>query len=386
MNVLQKSAWRESPVLMLISLGLMVLPVSNSMGQIPLYLASVVWLVQLCRGKSTANRSTWIMLGGWMLLILISLTYAVHPELGIRKLSRFFYFPLAGAVTAVCLAGPDLQKRALCLCKSLVLGVSALGVYDLFRFPWKVHAGMAFENVGNMTSPQFYLVGIMLWLGLISLDREQVKKIWWYCLPLLITGLLMHQKRGVWLASAATIGIWTIWNRKWKTLLAMFLLLGVSLTFPFVQVRIHRLTEVLQPNHGGRRTLWTQVAPRILPEYPWGMGYNGSKYGDFRDILPDDVHLEVGLRHLHNNLLQIRLEMGWPGVIWWSVWMGLIFRKAFRQGGAFEFQVLRGAVAFAFLGLFLNGMVEYNFGDSEVLKVYLLLFGLIDAFSQDLKT
>jgi hypothetical protein len=37
-------------------------------------------------------------------------------------------------------------------------------------------------------------------------------------------------------------------------------------------------------------------------------------------------------------------------------------------------------VAFALLALLINGMVEYNFGDSEILKLYLVLFGLIDVF------
>ncbi len=389
MNVLQKSAWKEAPMLMLISLGLLILPVSNSIGQIPLYAAGLMWLIQFFRRKTSGNRLTWIMLAGWMVLILISLNYAVHPEMGIRKLSRFLIFPLTGAVAAACVAGQDVQKRALCLCKSLVLGVSLLGVYDLFHFPYEVFKlGVKFEDVGDMTSPQFYLVGIMLWLGIVSLDREQVKRIWWGCFPFLLVGLLMHQKRGVWLATMVTVGIWTLWSRKWKTLLALVLMAGVALCFPFVQVRLEKLKDVIQPTHGGRMVLWTEVAPRVFEKYPWGMGYNGSKYEDFSAVLesaPTHIHMEEGLRHLHNNFLQIRLELGWPGVLWWSLWMGLIYYKAFRRGPP-EVVVLRGAVAFAFMGLFLNGLVEYNFGDSEVLKVYLVLFGLIDAFQPAIKS
>jgi hypothetical protein len=41
---------------------------------------------------------------------------------------------------------------------------------------------------------------------------------------------------------------------------------------------------------------------------------------------------------------------------------------------------LRHTLGFALLALLLNGMVEYNFGDSEILKTYLVLFGLIDVF------
>jgi len=379
MNLFQKEAWKEDPRLLLVCLGMVILPVSNSMGQVPLYAASVMWLVQLIQKKTTWNTSTWIFLGGWMLIILASLFYAVHPELGIRKLSRFLIFPLVGAVTAACISGDDPSKKVLAVCKSIVLGVCILSVYDLIDFPLQVKGGINLVDVGNMTSPQFYLLGMMIWLGLVSLGREKVSKIWWFCLPFLLVGLLMHQKRGVWLASMATMSLWTLWSKKWKTLAVMIFLAGSSLFLPQVRARLGQLREVVQPTHGGRMILWNEVAPRLLPEYPFGIGYNGTKYEDFREILPKEYHMEVGLRHLHNNFLQIRLELGWHGVIWWASWMAWVLWKAFRPSGEGD-RYLRGAVAFAFLGLFLNGLVEYNFGDSEILKIYLLLFGLIDVF------
>lgn len=384
MNPFCKSHWQTRPLLMCIACGLLILPVSNSVGQIPLYAAGLTWLWQLSRGKSSANRSTWVFLGGWMLLMVLSLLFAVHPEMGIRKLSRLLIFPLVGAVSAVCLQKRERQMAAEEICKALVLGVTLLGVHDLGYFPLKMHGGMAFQDVGNMTSPQFYLVGLVLWLGLISLDRARVSRWWWSCLPFLLSGILLHQKRGVWLACALTIGLWTLWSRRWKTLATLVLLGCLALSLPHVRHRLGELREVVQPTHGGRMVLWTQVAPRILPAYPWGMGYNGSTYEDFRAVLPPGISMEAGLRHLHNNFLQIRLELGWQGLCWWTLWMGSVLLKAFRprQGE----RILRHAVGFAFLGLLLNGLVEYNFGDSEVLKVYLVLMGLVDALSAPAET
>jgi O-antigen ligase len=191
--------------------------------------------------------------------------------------------------------------------------------------------------------------------------------------------LLVHQTRGVWLAAVSAVFLWTVWSRRWKTLLVLVCLGGLSLTFPFVQTRLHRLQEVIQPTHGGRMILWTQVSPRMFETYPWGMGYNGSTYEDFREVLPREYHMEEGLRHLHNNVLQIRLELGWPGVIWWGLWMLLVAIKAFKPPPD-ELKPMQAAVACGLLGLILNGMVEYNFGDSEVMKLYLILFGMVDVF------
>jgi O-antigen ligase len=376
-----QTLYRENPLLFLSGAGFVLLPVSNAVGQIPLYLASVIWLVQVVRRQTVVIKPVWGWFAGWTLLILLGFLWAKHPEMGLGKLNRLLIFPLTGAVTAACVrkADPLEGVRILCLC--LIVGVALLGIYDFVDFPLQIRGGEKFVDVGNMTSPQFYMVGIMLWLGLLG-SRSTTAHTWfWCCLPILAAGLLIHQKRGVWLACAAAIGIWTLWTRKWKVLTVLALLGAVSLTFPFVQARLKQLTEVVQPTHGGRMVLWNEVAPRMFEAHPWGMGYNGSKYEDFREILPAQIHMEEGLRHLHNNFLQIRLELGWPGVLFWTAWMSWILIRAFRSAGTLKSEA-PVAVAFALLSLHLNGLVEYNFGDSEVLKVFLLLFGCVDVAAE----
>jgi O-antigen ligase len=369
--------FQRDPILFTIGLGFLLLPVTNAVGQIPIYLASVIWLVQVVRGKTFMFKPTWSWFAGWMGLILLGFMWAVHPEMGLDKLNRFLVFPLVGAVTAACMQKEDPLEGVRFLCLCLIGGVTLLGLYDFVDFPLQIRAGEKFVDVGNMTSPQFYMVGIMLWLGLLGSKCTTAHKWFWICLPIMGAGLLIHQKRGVWLACAVAIGCWTLWTRKWKILIGMAVLGGIALTFPFVQDRLEHIKEVIQPTHGGRMILWNEVAPRMFEEYPMGMGFNGSKYEDFREVLPSKYHMEAGLRHLHNNFLQIRLELGWQGVLFWTAWMAWILFRAFRSawGGAAEVTV---AVAFALLALHLNGIVEYNFGDSEVLKVFLLLFGCVD--------
>lgn len=373
-----RSAWQESPSLFLVCLGLWLLPVTNAIGQIPLYLASVMWIFGWFRSRQPIAWRTQGFLLVYMALILLSLTYAVHPENGIDKLNRFLLFPLVGAVAASCMRLKNPADAVVMICVSLVGGVCARGLVDLVEFPIEVFVHeVEFVDVGNMTSPQFYLAGLMTLLGLRAYRKGALGVWFWVALPLIVTGLLLHQKRGVWLASLVAVGLWTLWMRYWKFLGAMCVMAALSLLFPFVQQRLTHLQEVIQPTHGGRMILWTQVAPRLFEEYPWGMGYNGSNYEDFREILPREYHMEVGLRHLHNNFLQIRLELGWHGVIFWTLWMGATLWTGFRKI-PIEDRALRQTVAFVLLGLLLNGLVEYNFGDSEILKLYLVLFGLLD--------
>lgn len=370
-------AFRDNPLLVLAGMGLVLLPVSNAVGQVPIYLASVIWLVQTVRGQSVVYKPALIGFAGWMLLISAGFIWAVHPELGLEKLNRFLVFPFTGAVTAACLRKENPLRGVQTLCLSLIAGVTLLGFYDFVEFPLRIRGGEQFVDVGNMTSPQFYMVGIMLWLGLLGSRSARVHGWFWACLPMMGAGLLLHQKRGVWLACAAAVGCWTLWTRKWKVMLAGLVLGACSLTLPFVQARLQHLTEVIQPTHGGRMILWNEVAPRMFEEYPLGMGFNGSRYQDFREVLPARYHVEPGLRHLHNNFLQIRLELGWQGVLFWSGWMAWILYRAFRSAKRLDSGV-PVAVAFALLALHLNGLVEHNFGDSEVLKVFLMLFGCVD--------
>ena len=94
--------------------------------------------------------------------------------------------------------------------------------------------------------------------------------------------------------------------------------------------------------------------------------------------------IQPKLNHLHNNDLQLRLELGWAGVAAWLAWMltglgvmWLTFRRAVRHAtpdAGLAYGLLGG-----FLALQLNGLVEYNFGDAEIFMLFNLLLGLAAA-------
>lgn len=83
--------------------------------------------------------------------------------------------------------------------------------------------------------------------------------------------------------------------------------------------------------------------------------------------------------HLHDNLLQIAAERGIPGAIFW-VWIYVAclgvawseWRKAPPQTRPW---VAAAAVA-VLSGLFVAGLFEYNFGDSELLMLFLVVAAL----------
>ncbi len=387
---------RRDPFLAMLCLGWMIMPWSNAIGQVPLYLASVCWVIVACRSRKVEPLLPMIFAACFAGLILLSLRGAEHAEQGIDKLNRFLYFPLPGAVLLM-LRGGEPDKR-IAFMKAYLIGCALMFLNDCIRIPiGMIRDGRSFFDMGNMSSPQFYMCGLVFAIALfVALPHEEwewkgpgwLRKLcrvslpslpvgsWRWLLPMIMitaAGMLLHNKRGVWMAAALSTVIWMIWNRQWKLLRLTLLAFLVAIALPTVRARLSSIPDQWSSNHGSRGTLWKEVAPRMMERHPDGLGYNGSTYEEFREVLPREFHLEVGLRHLHNNYLQIRLELGWPGVILWSLWMLWFLIQSFRGPRS----PLRSAASCALFALLINGIFEYNFGDSEVLMLYMTLFGLV---------
>ncbi|MCH8513081.1 MAG: hypothetical protein LAT83_15725 [Kiritimatiellae bacterium] len=287
-----KKTLSANPMLWFLALGLFLLPISNSIGQVPLYIVAVHWLVGALRGhRSRPDKYSLWFVAGFALLILLSIpiaAFVANTDVSrvFDKINRLLLLPLVFAIPALCGAGEKRLENLSVLMVAPVLGIVLLAGYDFVRVPLEIRAGTPLFHTGNMSSPQLYMVAFFLGLALIT-DRKFPRSQWlWFCLALALAGILLHHKRGVWLATTMALLGWTFWSRQWKTLFLMGVIGLLAFSLPDVRSRLLELREVIQPTHGGRMVLWTEVVPRILPEYPFGMGYNASRYEDFRGYCP----------------------------------------------------------------------------------------------------
>jgi O-antigen ligase len=95
-------------------------------------------------------------------------------------------------------------------------------------------------------------------------------------------------------------------------------------------------------------------------------------YADFRG--PDAV--EKINPHLHNVPLQIAAERGLPALAMWLWFVVALIRDLairFRRG---ENAFLTAAAIACVTALLTAGLFEYNFGDSEVLMLFLIVITL----------
>ena len=79
--------------------------------------------------------------------------------------------------------------------------------------------------------------------------------------------------------------------------------------------------------------------------------------------------------HLHNNVLQIAAERGLPCLAWWLWWVAAAMGDAYRETRRTRSSPAVAALALL-AGVMAAGLFEYNFGDSEILMMLLLVCAL----------
>jgi O-antigen ligase len=123
------------------------------------------------------------------------------------------------------------------------------------------------------------------------------------------------------------------------------------------------------------RVAMLRAGGRMVAAHPLtGVGRNmvQRRYPEFRD--PDAVN-KVN-PHLHNNPVQIAAERGLPALAAWLWFLVVLVRDLWTRFHAGRHRFLAAAALAAVVALLTAGLFEYNFGDSEVLMLFLILVTL----------
>jgi len=360
---------------LLLVLGAGSIPISIVLAQTFLYLGLVLWLAGVvARGRWSVFRQP-LVLGAALFFVVCALSglTGLHGAHAASKLYRLAFLLLIPAV-------PDLFREAprwgYYLLGAFVFGTVLLSIYDMVRVPHQVATLHAKDmaHTGNMRDPQFYMVAtITLAVGFLSAKRLEHRVLCIAPIVFCLIGLFLHSKMGSVLGLGCALLAMVFVFRRFAILAALAVVVGgVLLAHAPTRHRvIHKVQNEFDPGYGARGTLWTVVAPGFIKAHPFGAGYKSTEYADLVKF-KGPHHMEVGLEHLHNNLLQMQAELGFLGPLVWLPWMAAAFWVMWR-GRA---DLVGRVVLLAFLALFMNGMMEYNFGDSEPFMLFCLLMGL----------
>jgi O-antigen ligase len=197
-------------------------------------------------------------------------------------------------------------------------------------------------------------------------DGERWKQTVYLQIPFIITALLVNLKRGPWLGVLVGSLIFALLYAPqiFGALIAVVILVSVSVT-P-IRDRLLASYEHFTIS-GGRSTIW-QIGGELISRYPLGIGYHNSPIlQKFSPEIPPE------LKHFHNNLLNITAENGWLSTMLFIWFLVELLRLCFARPRS----ITRNAIGCALISWQIAGLVEYNFGDSEVSLVAWILIGLL---------
>jgi O-antigen ligase len=359
-------------------------PISIALSQPLVFAAFPIWLYGVIRRRDARPlRSPYFLpIVLFMLLAFASSLWAIHPDITFPKCHRLLMLPLVFIVGSV--FRPDRAggwTKATWAVALFVCGTTFRAFYDVCRVAGEVSGGTPLFQTGTMRDPQMYMTALCLLVAILLYPPRPglVRRARWAVLANAV-GLVIHFKRGAWFSFGLAMGIVALVARRWR-ILGVLALCGLGLLLvPQTRARLAMLRDESSFRMGGRYVLWTEVAPGLLRDHPLGVGWGGVRYRDLRSYY---WGVQRGLKHVHNNVLQVAIEVGWMGLALWLWWMGTAFavmgpasRRGVRRPGESSWLAL-GLLA-AFSALMFNGVVEYNFGDSEILMLLCFLMGLSD--------
>jgi putative inorganic carbon (hco3(-)) transporter len=231
---------------------------------------------------------------------------------------------------------------------------------------------------------------------------------------LVVLALILTLTRNSWMgAIVGIVVLFLLWRPKAIFVLLLAVLLVYILSPGIIKQRAQSILDTSDP-----RFHVFMTALHLIHDNPWfGVGpklvkVEAPKYREEKDF-PDWLKRSVEVmsdpskyqeeekeypawlyQHMHNNFFQIAAEAGIPGLVIWIWFMG---RLAWDAWGTYRYargrmfsgdessrkEALMGSAAAlaSWAALIVAGMFEYNFGDSEVLTLFLFIMSAPYAFA-----
>lgn len=209
----------------------------------------------------------------------------------------------------------------------------------------------------------------------------EIFRLIWPASALLFAALILNLKRGPWLGVFVELLILGFIFSQRLVFAVVTLSFLVLLLLSPARTRVANFDEHFSIS-GGRKVMW-ELGSEISQRFPLGIGLNNARFMQELDSSIPPTH-----RHMHNNLLNVLVEMGWLGLgvyLWWMFRLSKFGWGIWQEGKTSRDRSQRqlGISALCLtLGIFgwqVAGLVEYNFGDGEIRLIALSFVGFLMA-------
>lgn len=354
-------------------------PLSIAAAQIALALAALAWLASPRGESARPSRALLIAAACYAAFTLAS---AVASDAPLASLADSKELVLFAVLLVVPCAAAKLGSARLRL--ALYAGAAVSAAWGLLAYAASP-GGLEFRTRGPYGHYMTY--GGMLMLVLVALVADLATRApgeWREArvlarallLPLLLAALNASYARSAWLGLATGL-LMTLALAQPRLLLLVPVLLALALALAPQGMRT-RLTTMADFRHDAsslERISMAEAGWRMVKDHPLlGVGPSrvSAAYPRYRSSDAPDRRPS----HLHNNLTQIAAERGLPAL---AAWLGLLCvagRDAWRARRGTAAKASAVAALGAIAALFVAGLFEYNFGDSEVKMLFLFLLAL----------
>ncbi len=351
--------------------------ISISLVQIFLGLAIVLWVYFLIRRKRRLE------VPGFMGPLLVYIAWSLLASALSRDPATSFIdsreLLLALIVPIVMAAFFSARSLAVGI---LALPVSALAtsVYSLARYAIRRAPG---ERVMGFMGHYMTQAGLLMIFGAAALAlvlflRDRSRWFWGLAFALSLPALGLTLTRSAWIGLVAAVCL-VVLLYKPKALVVVPIFVGLFFLFGTQAMKRRALSAFSLYGYSNQeRVEYLRAGLKIIADNPLhGTGprtvskiFQYPEYG-----LSEQARKNV---HLHNNLIQIAAERGLPALAAWLaflIWALVDLSKAFRAGDR-TLRAMAAASMAVIVALFIAGLFEYNFGDSEITSLFYLLITL----------
>jgi putative inorganic carbon (hco3(-)) transporter len=341
--------------------------ISSSQGF--LILALLSWFVALWKRQLTVPWSAvYLPMGLFLAGSTVAALFSPSPLATLGELSEWFIFLIIPMALSLYTAAPRLAPVALRVLIFMASFASLWALYQYFVMGWNDLE----QRISGPAAHVMTLSGILLAISLVMLAKIVWSRRLILIVPLSIVllALLLSYTRSVWIGGIIGV-VWILsrWRPRLVAALVPLVLVGL-LALPLSL--FGRVVSTFDPEQTSNldRLRMVQAGAEIVRDHPlFGVGTGTIKevYPLYR--LPDAPRFRIP--HLHNNIAQLWAERGVVPVAAYLLLLGVVCRELWsrRKDAPAESD---GGVA-ATIALAVAGLFEYNFGDGEVLMVWLSL-------------
>jgi putative inorganic carbon (hco3(-)) transporter len=349
----------------------------------------------------------------FMVWTLIAAFVSANVSEGLTISKKFYLFLLVPLVPLLVRG----RNRLNWIYKAILLVAAISSLIGLVQFAVNPDRNELNRISGSMSQWMTYSGLLMLALVLLTAYGFAAgfrKHKWVIAVALVVVlALVLSWTRNAWIGAVAGITVLVILWRPRAIAILLAAILALYVLSPGVIK--HRLQSAMDMKDPRLHVYLT--AMHLIQDNPWfGVGpknvkHEAPKYREEKDF-PDWLKRIVAAysnpsqyreeekefpawlyQHMHNNLFQIAAETGIPGLIIWLWFMGRLawdalscYRSARKglfakdEGLRKEALMASSAALACWAALMLAGMFEYNFGDSEVLTLFLFTMSAPYAF------